>query len=265
MSTSTHSTKVPLTIIVPSFNEERMLPDCLKTLQFADEVLVVDSFSTDGTLDVANQYGSRILQHAFWSHGAQINWATPQAKHDWIMVVDADERVTSELAQELSRLLAAQNFDGYWVKRRNFLLGREICHGSWGNDYVLRVFNRTKGKYTEQPVHSRLELNGKAFKCKNSLLHFSYQTLDDYARKIHRFSTGGALIAQQKGRSFNVSTMLLHSFWRFIKSYFIRLGFLDGVRGLIVAFMESNQAFMKNAKLWELTCTAPTSTENQEK
>lgn len=243
---------VPLSIIVPSYNEESMISDCLASAAFADEIMVVDSFSTDRTLEIARRHTPRLLQHEFWSHGAQINWALPQAKHDWVLAVDADERVTPELAAEIEVLLRAPAYDGYYIGRRNFFLGKEIRHGLWAGDRVLRLFRRDKGRYQEKHVHSRVELSGQPGQCCHRLLHYSYRSLDDYTRKIHRFSRGGALEAFQRGVPSGPARIVAHALARLLKSYFLKRGFLDGTEGLIIALMEGDHAFLKHAKLWEM-------------
>ncbi len=251
------SARAPLSVIVPCFNEESTIADCLESAQFADEILVVDSYSTDRTLEIARRHTSRILQHEFWSHGAQNNWAIPQAKHDWVMVVDADERVTPELADEVRILLRGPTCDGYRLRRRNFFLGREIRHGTWGNDHVLRLFRRDKGRYQERHVHSRVELDGREGRCRGALLHHTYRSLDEYARKIHRFSRGGALNEQERGKRGGAWPIFAHGAGRFLKSYVLKRGFLDGTEGLIIAFMEADLAALKYAKLWELQRKPP--------
>jgi glycosyltransferase involved in cell wall biosynthesis len=242
----------PLSIIVLCFNEEQMIGDCLVSAQFADEIIVVDSFSTDRTLEIARQHGGRILQHEFWSHGAQVNWTLPQAKHDWVLVLDADERVTPELAEEIQDLLRQPAHGGYWVCRQNFFLGREIHHGSFSGDWVLRLFRRDKGRYQEMHVHSQVILEGSAGRCRGKLLHYSYRSLDDFMSKGQRFVRGGALNALKRGTRGSGWRMASHALGRFVKSYFLKLGFLDGTAGLIIAFMQADRAFFKYARLWEL-------------
>lgn len=241
-----------LSAIVTCFNEEANIGDCLESLRFADEIVVVDSFSTDRTMEIARRFTDRILQHEFWSHGAQNNWAIPQAKHDWVLIVDADERVTPALAEEIKALLREPKFDGYWFNRRNYFLGREIRHGMWSKDHVLRLFRRPKGRYQEKRVHSQVVLNGEAGQCREMLTHHSYRSLDDYMRKIHRFSQGGALSMHERGKRSGIWSMASHSVGRFLKSYFLKRGFLDGTEGFIIAFMEADHGFLKYAKLWEL-------------
>ncbi len=244
--------KAKVTVIVPCYNEEDVIAECLESLSFADEILVVDSFSTDRTVEIARRHTDRILQHEFWSHGAQNNWAIPQAKHDWVMIVDADERVTPELAEEIRALLRDPDRDGYYVRRRNFFLGREIRHGTWGGDRVLRLFHRGSGRYQELHVHSRVELRGRAGQCRGALLHHTFRSLEDYGRKIHRFSRGGARNEYERGRRSGAWRMLGHGAGRFFKSYVLKGGFLDGTEGFLVAYMEADHALLKYAKLWEM-------------
>jgi hypothetical protein len=166
--------------------------------------------------------------------------------------VDADERVTPGLAEEIKTVLRDPKFDGYWLWRRNFFGGREIRHGMWGKDCVLRLFRRSTGRYQEKRVHSQVELDGEAGQCRETLTHHSYRSLDDYLRKIHRFSQGGALSMYERGRRSGIWHMAFHSLGRFLKSYVLKRGFLDGTEGFIIAFMEADHAFLKYAKLWEL-------------
>ena len=242
----------PLSVIVPCFNEESIIGDCLESVGFADEILVVDSFSKDRTVEIAREHTGRVLQHEFWSHGAQNNWALPQAKHDWVLVLDADERVTPALAAEIEDILTAPAYAGYRIPRRNFFLGKEIRHGMWGKDSALRLFHRAKGRYQEKHVHSQVEVNGPVGHCRGTLLHYSYRSLDDYTRKIDRFTRGGALNAFKHGVHSGPGRILSHSLARFFKSYFLKRGFLDGTEGLIIALMEADHAFLKYAKLWEM-------------
>jgi glycosyltransferase involved in cell wall biosynthesis len=243
---------VPLSVIVPCFNEESVIAECLEGVRFADEILVVDSFSTDRTLEIARRHADRVLQHEFWSHGAQNNWGMDQARHDWVLVVDSDERITPALAGEIRDLLRAPTCDGYWIRRRNFFLGREIRHGNWGSDSVLRLFRRGKGRYEEQHVHSRVKLDGRAGWCREAMLHHSYRSLDDFMRKTPRFSQGGALNLHEQGKRSSARIMVARSLARFFRSYVLKRGFLDGTEGLIIAFLEADRVFLKYAKLWEM-------------
>jgi glycosyltransferase involved in cell wall biosynthesis len=243
---------VPLSVIVPCFNEEMMIGDCLASVTFADEILVVDSWSTDRMLEVARRYAVRVVQHEYVNSAALKNWAIPQAKYPWVLIVDADERVTPELAREIETILRNPRYDGYWIGRRNFFLGKEIRHGSWGTDKVLRLFRRDAGRYQDKHVHEEIELDGQIGWCQGVLTHYSYRTLDDFLRKARPYSTWGALNAQDKGMRGCGWRIFGHSAGHFLKDYLLKRGFLDGTEGLIIAFMEAGGAFLKYAKLWEL-------------
>jgi glycosyltransferase involved in cell wall biosynthesis len=242
----------PLSAIVPCFNEERMIAACLESLNFVDEILVVDSFSTDKTLELARGFPVRIIQHEYANSAAQKNWAIPQATHPWVLIVDSDERVTPELASEIKEILRKPEHDGYWIRRRNFFLGREIRHGTWRTDKVLRLFRRDSGRYQNKHVHAEIEMKGSIGWCAHPLIHYSYRDLEDYLRKAPRYTTWGAMNARDKGIRGTRWRMLGHSAACFFKGYIIKRGFADGAEGLIIAMMESFSAFLKYARLWEM-------------
>jgi glycosyltransferase involved in cell wall biosynthesis len=241
-----------LTALVTCGNEEAMIEDCLASLRFADEILVVDSFSTDRTLEIARPLATRILQHEYINPAAQKNWAIPQAAHEWVLILDADERVTPALAAEIRNILEDPRHDGYWIRRRNFFLGREIRHGAWRSDKVLRLFRRDRGRYQDKQVHEEIELASTPGWCESRLLHYSYRSLDDFLRKVSRYSAWGAEDARRQGRRSQAWRIFGHSLGHFCKSYFLKAGFLDGPEGLIIAFMEGYQGFFKYAKLYEM-------------
>ncbi len=246
-----------LSVIVPCFNEKAMIKDCLASVHFADEILVVDSFSTDGTLEIARSCATRVLQHEYINSAAQKNWAIPQAKHDWVLIVDSDERVTPELAAEIQAILQAPQYEGYWIRRRNFMLGKEIRYGMWSADKVLRLFRRDLGRYEEKHVHAEIQLPGRVGWCREKLVHQSFRSLSQYLRKVDRYSTWGALNASDRGLRGTGWRVVGHSSGSFLKSYLLKRGFLDGVEGLIIALMESYMAFLKYAKLYELQRPRP--------
>ncbi len=247
----------PLSAIVTCYNEEKMIGDCLASVQFANEIIVVDSFSTDRTLEIARPLASRVLQHEYVNPAAQKNWIIPQAAREWVLILDADERVTPELEQEIKQILSNPVSDGYWIRRRNFFWGKEIRHGTWRTDKVLRLFRRDRGRYQAKQVHEEIELSGPAGWCQQRLLHYSYRNLDDYLRKASRYSSWGADDARLRGVRGSPWRIVGHSFAHFFKSYFMKQGFLDGPEGLIIAFMEGYSGFFKYAKLYELERNRP--------
>jgi glycosyltransferase involved in cell wall biosynthesis len=241
-----------LTALITCGNEEAMIADCLASARFADEILVVDSFSTDRTMAIARPLATRILQHEYVNPAAQKNWAIPQAANEWVLVLDSDERATPELAAEIGQILKNPQFEGYWIRRRNYFWGKEIRHGTWRNDKVLRLFRRDRGRYQDKQVHEEIELGSPAGWCRERLLHFSYRSLDDYLRKASRYSAWGADDARRRGVRGSPANILIHSFAHFFKSYLLKQGFRDGPEGLIIAFMEGYSGFFKYAKLYEM-------------
>jgi glycosyltransferase involved in cell wall biosynthesis len=221
-------------------------------VRFADEIIVVDSFSTDRTLEIARPLATRVLQHEYVNPAAQKNWAIPQATHPWVLILDSDERCTRELEQEIRQILQNPQHEGYWIRRRNYFWGKEIRHGAWRSDKVLRLFLRDRGRYQDKQVHEEIELTTPPGWCKERLLHYSYRSLDDYLRKLSRYSHWGADDARLRGVRGSALRIWGHSLGHFVKSYLLKQGFRDGTEGLIIAYMEAYYGFFKYAKLYEM-------------
>lgn len=242
-----------LTAIVTTFNEAGQIEGCLERLGFADEVLVVDSFSEDGTPEIARRLGAKVVQHEYESPAAQKNWAIPQAEHEWVLIVDADEWVTEGLAEEVSRVVrGGGGDDGYEVKRRNFFLGREIRYCGWQNDWVLRLFRRDQGRYVERQVHEKMAVGGRVGRLRGRLIHHSYRSLDDYWRKLRRYAEWNAQEARRQGARVSPIYMMFHPGLRFWKSFLVRGGFLDGGHGLALSLLTAVYAVAKDVKIWEM-------------
>jgi glycosyltransferase involved in cell wall biosynthesis len=244
--------RVPLTVIVPTFNEQDNLEDCLRSVAWADEVLVVDSFSTDRTLEIARRHTDRIIQREYINSASQKNWAIPQARHRWVMVVDADERVTPELRDEIRALLSrGPDCSGYVIRRVNHFLGRRIHHGGWARDRVLRLWDRTLGRYQEKEVHAEVDVAGPVRELRHPLLHITFRSWDLYLRKIDRYTSWGAEDLRKRGRRTTALDLVFRPLARFFKRYILQLGFLDGVPGLMITGIDSWAVFVKYARLWE--------------
>ncbi len=242
-----------LTAIVTTFNEVGQIEECLKGVAFAEEVVVVDSFSTDGTAEVARKCGAKVMQHEYRSPAAQKNWAIPQAAQEWVLIVDADERVTEELAGEIRRTIGdPRACDGYEVARRNFFLGREIRYSGWQNDWVLRLFRRGRGRYVERRVHEKMAVEGRVGRLKGRLIHHSYRSLDDYWRKLERYAEWNAAEARRQGVRVSPLGMMFHPALRFWKAYLVRGGFLEGGHGLVVSLLTAVYAAAKDIRIWEM-------------
>jgi glycosyltransferase involved in cell wall biosynthesis len=248
-----------LTAIVPTFNEEENISDCLTSLSFADEILVVDSFSTDRTVEIARRIPkTRVLQHEYSGNGPQCNWAMDQAAGPWILIVDADERVPAELAREIERLLEkGPAADRYLLKRRNFFLGKEIRGSGWGRDRLVRLLRNGSARYPEQRVHADIAVAASTPTLAAPLVHFTCRSMNAYLEKLHRYAEWGAADLQQRGRSASGAAVLLRPAWRFFRSFVLEAGFRDGTAGLVVCGLQAYGVFLKWARLWEMNFTAP--------
>ena len=242
-----------LSAIITTYNEADVIAETLRRLAFADEVLVVDSFSTDGTPEIARRCGVRVLQHEYESPAAQKNWAIQQVGGEWVFVVDADEWVTEELAEEIKATIASRDArEAYDIKRRNFFLGKEIKHSGWQNDWVTRLFRRGKARYAERQVHEVMEMEGAVERLRGRLLHHSYRTMDDYWKKLWRYAEWNALEAGRAGRKVSPAFMVFHPGLRFLKAYLVQGGFLDGGHGLVVCLLTAMYAAAKDVRVWEM-------------
>lgn len=243
----------PLTVIVPTYNEEATLRDCLESVRFADEILVVDSFSTDRTLDIARDFGARILQHEYVYSARQKNWAIPQAAHEWVLLVDSDERVTPGLRDEILELLRdGPRHDGYWILRANHFLGKRIRHCGWGTDKVIRLFRRDLSRYEDREVHAEIDLPGTLPVLRHTLEHHSFRSFGQYFRKLQLYSEWGAAQLYKEGRRAGSLTLLFRPPTRFVKMYLVRGGFLDGLHGLVLSMLGAFTVYLKYARLWEM-------------
>lgn len=241
-----------LTVIVPTYNEEQMIRDCLQSVLFADEILVVDSFSTDGTLAIARELGARIIQREFKYPADQKNWAIPQATHEWILLLDADERATPALCEEIERILETEpRADGYWIRRANYFLGRPMRHCGWGTDKVIRLFRRDVSRYQDRRVHEEIDLPGPLPILEHRLEHLTFRSFGQYFNKLDLYSAWGAEQMYSKGRRARAIEVLLRPVGRFIRMYILRLGFLEGGRGLVLSLLGAFSVYLKYARLWE--------------
>lgn len=242
-----------LSVIVPTFNEESNIAECLAGLSFADEILVVDSFSTDRTVEIARGVpGVRVLQHPYAGNGPQCNWAMEQAEGPWILIVDADERVSAELADEIRSLLkGVPSAPHYRLRRQNVFLGRAIRHSGW-SDRLVRLVRKGAARYPEQKVHADIDPVGPAPTLRAPLRHDTAPSLSSYVAKLHRYALWGAEDLARRGRRSGPLAILGRPAWRFLRTYFVQLGFLDGGPGLVVCALQAYGTFLKWATLWEM-------------
>jgi len=244
-----------LSVITLTLNEERNIADCLESVRWADEIVVLDSGSTDRTVEIARRYTEKVMLLEWKGYGAARNEALKHATGEWILWLDADERVTPELEGEIRGIVADEesSYDGYLVARRAYFLGRWIKHSGWYPSRIVRLFKRGKGVFTESQVHERLELNGRLGTTRNDILHYTDPDLEHYFSKFNRYTSLAAADLAAAGRHASLFDLLTRPPFLFVKMYFLRLGFLDGVHGLILALLSAGYVLTKYAKLWELT------------
>jgi glycosyltransferase involved in cell wall biosynthesis len=242
-----------LSVLVITRDEEDEIRDCLASLSWADEVVVVDSGSKDRTVKIAREMGARVLEHPFETHARQRNWALPHLAHRWVLVVDADERVPDELAREVRAALESPSGPGYWLRRSNWFLGRRMEHGGWGGDRVLRLFDRERGRYDDRAVHEAVVIEGAGTlpTLRAPLDHHTFRSFEDYLPRMVLYGALGARDAAARGERASVRRLLLNPLARFVKSYLLRGGFREGRRGLVLAWMTAFSAWMKYARLYE--------------
>jgi SAM-dependent methyltransferase len=248
-----------LTVIIPCKNERENIRACITSARrVADEVLIADSGSTDGTLEIARQLECRIIEREYGTSGDFKNWAIPQAGHEWVLILDSDERITAELAAEIRRELAAPRHDGYWIYRRNHFLGHAIRFGPWKNDRCLRLFRRDLGRYVGPTDHAEVELSrGSVGRMRERMLHYTCTSYAQYLPKLARYAEVQARIWHEQGRRTGIGQLLWRFPLRFLQGYVLRLGFLDGLAGLQVCFLIAYLSYLKHAYLWQLQNTRP--------
>jgi len=238
-----------LSAVLIARDAEAVLPACLESLRFADEIVIVDSGSTDATLDIARRFNAKTVHHAWHGYGQQKQFAVAQAAHDWVLCVDADERVSEPLRESIRRELAAPRFHAYEMPRRNRFLGRWLKHGEGYPDRSLRLFDRRHAHWSDDAIHEKVIADGPVGRLDGDLLHESEQGLADYLAKQDRYTTLQAEALYARGKRAGIARMLLSPLLRFIKFYFFRLGFLDGVPGLLHVLVGCRNSFTKYAKL----------------
>ncbi len=240
-----------VSLIVITLNEEDSLEACLGSVGEVGEIIVVDSFSSDRTVEVAERFGARVYQREFVSNALQKNWAIQKAEKEWILILDADELLSPELRKEIGREIVSPQADGYWLKRRNEFMGRKIRFCGWNKDKVIRLFRAEKGKYNNRSVHEKLMLDGKISKFKNYLYHKSYRDVSDYLERMKRYSGWGANELYDNRKSW-FPGIITRPAWRFFRMYFLQLGFLEGKEGFILCSTAAASVFFKYVYLAEL-------------
>jgi len=239
--------KISATIITQ--NEERNLPRAIESLRCCDEILVVDSGSTDRTVEIAEKYGARVLEANWRGYAGQKNYASDEAAHDWVLSIDADEALSEDLEAEIWQIKKnGPQYDAYTVPRMAQYLGRWILHSGWYPDRKIRLFDRRKANWVGQFVHESVVCTGRVGALEGNLLHYTCGSLSEHLKSMDRYTTLAAEEVVARGESVGASRLLVDPPWTFFKTYFLRGGYLDGVEGLAIAYMASLYTFLKYAK-----------------
>jgi len=242
-----------VTGIVTCFNEEHNIAECIESLLWCDELIVVDSFSTDRTPEIAQTYDNvRFFQRTYYGAGAQKNWAMQHVTGDWIFLLDADERCTPELRDEVLALLTAgPTADAYMINRRVYFLGKPIRYSGWQRDRVARFFRRGTAYYENRRVHSLLHTNGPTPLLRHEMPHHMVdRAFDDYTFRLARYGLWGAAQCWREGKRSGFGHVAFRPLWRFVRTYIVQLGILDGMRGLVFCLLQSYSTYVKWAILW---------------
>jgi glycosyltransferase involved in cell wall biosynthesis len=247
--------KIPISAAIITLNEEDNIGDCIESLSWVDEVVVVDSLSKDQTKAIAESMNANVIDQAFLGHVKQKQLAVDSCSYDWVICLDADERVTDGLKKEIVNLFSHTPPDelkaGYTVPRRSYHLGRWILHGGWYPDRNIRLFNRNKGHWTGVNPHDVITVEGKAGHLKSDLEHYVFKDLAHNIQTNNSYSSISATILYEEGKHPSFLKLLFKPLGKFIETYWVKRGFLDGIPGFIIAIGAAYSMFLKHAKLWE--------------
>ena len=240
---------ISLSVIIITKNEAHNIRACLESAAWADEIIVVDSGSTDDTIAIAREFTPQVYQHDWPGFGAQKNRALGYASRDWVLSLDADERVTSELRSQIIKAMGSAQENGFYFPRLSQFCGQFIKHSGWYPDYVLRLFKREKGRFSDDLVHESVILQGPSGRLSSPLLHYSYMNEEDVSRKVEQYASAAALQMSRNGRVITHADAPARAGWAFFRTYFLRLGFLDGMAGFGIARMNAWTTYLKYKKL----------------
>lgn len=243
-----------LTVLILVPNAKDRIERCLESVSWADDLFgVVDTKTNDGSEEILRRHTAHVLTHPYENAAAQRNWALPQIDTEWTLVLDADEWVSGELADEIRRIVATPGGPhGYQIKRLSYFFGKLIRHCGWHRDYNLRLFRSAQGRYLDKKVHSRVVVEGPEGRIDAVMYHDTYRDFDEYFRTFQRFTSWGAEDAYARGKRASLQDLTLRPLLRFVKMYILRQGFRDGYHGAVLCGLAACSVFTKYAKLWHL-------------
>ena len=243
-----------ISVGIITYNEEFRLGRTLEAVkEFADEIVIVDSFSTDNTIEIAREYGVRIFQREWIGYGDQKNYVIEKCQGDWILLIDADEVITKELKEEIKNITYKNEKTVYEIPFNSVCFGKRIRFGGWSGSSRIRLFKKNSGKYSLDKVHEKFITTERIGKLKKRIDHYTYEDYEDYLNKFNRYTGEGAQVAFEKGKKAGLFNILLNPIFKFIRMYIFRLGVLDGVEGLVLAVSSAMYTSVKYVKLRNLT------------
>ena len=246
--------KQKLSVVISSYNEEKKITDCLESVKWADEIIFVDNFSTDKTVEIAKKYTSKIfVKPNNLMLNVNKNFGFSKAQGEWILSLDSDERITAELSKEIkSKIEGNSKFQGYWIPRKNIIFGKWIQHGGWYPDYQLRLFKKGFGKFPQQHVHEMVKLTGVSGKLVEPITHYNYETIDQFLIKLSTIYTSNeAAQLIKNGYVFSYLDAISFPTKEFLSRFFAREGYKDGLHGLMLSLLMAFYHFIVFAKIWE--------------
>jgi len=241
-----------ISVTIISANEAHNIKDCLESVRWADEIVLVDHFSTDGTAEIAKDFGARVFQEPWRGFAVQKNSAIDKAEGLWILSLDADERVTPPLRQEIEETIHRENAcNGYYIDRKNFFCNQWIRHGGWYPDRNLRLFRKNAGCFQERAVHEKILVEGETGYLRHPMEHYTYTSVADYLERLERYSRLAALEISDRKRWTRWHTLTLRPLFTFVNMYLLRRGILDGTAGLFLAVSYAYYTFLKYYRFYE--------------
>lgn len=238
-----------LTIVIASKNEAQNILECIKSASFADEIIVLDSGSKDNTVKLASDAGAKVIETDWLGYGIQQNRGIDAAKNEWVFSLDADERITEALAKEITNAISKNTFDVFDIPRKSYFVNTFINHSGWWPDRTKRLFKKGAARFTEHEIHAHLKTTREIGHLNEPMIHYSYLNLESVLEKMNRYSSGSARDMKVRGEKGSLFKAFTHAIWAFLRTYIIRLGFLDGKMGFILAIYNAETTYYRYLKL----------------
>lgn len=247
-------TRPRLSVLLPTFNNEGLIRECLESVKWADEILVVDSYSTDATLEICREYGARIIQHEYVNSALQKNWAIPQCGHEWVLQIDTDERLEPGLAEEIQSALksADSNVEGYRIPFKHHILGQWVRVAGLYPEYHLRLFRRSAGRFEDKEVHAHVRVQGQVRDLEHHILHYGMTSISKQLENLDRYTRYQADEYKKRGKRFHGYQLILRPPAIFAYYYLWKMGFTAGYRGFLISAVNATFDFWAHAKLWAI-------------